>query len=268
MAYALQPDPSSNAPRSEEARAERSPEFQVSSEPVIAEQASLPDPTGHVPHSYGSESLHLLASDPQTIFAFWDLDWNAAFGGPAPAERKVHLRILNSDDVAEATVEIEPSARTCSVTVSEVNAAYSAEIGYFTATNVWSPIAVSAPVTMPSGGITEAAASTEYATIPFHLSFQRILDALPTPEQESPASLTSMLSGLRARAATGVKTLGFSLGQRELIQTIDESVAKVPAPIALPSVSLEAWSGEKLQRILGFGGASPTGGFGGSGRAS
>src|SRR3954466_13210379 len=72
--------------------------FQISVRPVITRSSAAgndPD-VAQLPRSYGTESLTLLARDPHTIFAFWDINWNTAFHDLAPRERKVHLRLLDA----------------------------------------------------------------------------------------------------------------------------------------------------------------------------
>src|SRR3954465_7296593 len=78
--------------------------FQVSARPVIAMGASAETESVPLPRSYGTESLTLLARDPHTIFAFWDIDWNTAFRHLAPPERKVHLRLLDTKSNVASTL--------------------------------------------------------------------------------------------------------------------------------------------------------------------
>ncbi len=107
--------------------------FRISARPVVSRtDAESPDAgASHLPRSYGTETLSLLARDPHTVFAFWDIDWNAAFRGLASKERKVHLRLLDSDGTEQTAVEVEPMAGSCYVTVADADAAYSGEIGYY-----------------------------------------------------------------------------------------------------------------------------------------
>ena len=264
MAYALQPDPAdplTPAHGSTETRAADG--YQVSPDPVLAEQAPSIAPA-ELPHSYGFDSLHLMPSDPCTAFAVWDLDWSAAFGGATPAERKVHLRLLNDSGAEEARVEIEPAARTCSVKVPRAGVAYRAEIGYFAPDGQWTSFALSAPVRMPSEGFSESDDSAEYATVPFHLSFQRMVDSLSSGAKQEQPPLTTMLSELREHVMTRSDFPKLSRGKEEILRAISESVAKAPAGAPRPSISPRKWSSQKLQAILGFGGTSPARGFGGT----
>lgn len=217
-----------------------------------------------MPRSYGTETLSLLARDPHTVFAFWDIDWNAAFRGLAAKERKVHLRLLNSEGTEQTAVEVEPMAGSCYITVASADAAYSGEIGYYHPAANWNCLATSALVTTPPDAY---AADTEvdFATVPFHLSFQRMVDLLQVTKHEN-ETLTAMLADLSERV-TSAKRASLTPEQRELARVVEiaRSTADTSAATRAPNPRLQ----QKLERILGFGSSSsPTSGFGGSSRGT
>jgi hypothetical protein len=117
--------------------------------------------------------------------------------------------------------------------------------------------------TPPAAAVDELAG--EFTTIPFHLSFQKMLDALSaTDERAKP--LTTKLSDLRARADKRVGD--FSAAQYELVASIDEVIAQSPPrPPEAPPASVR-WTHDRLVRVLGFGPTSPNGGFAGSSRGA
>lgn len=235
--------------------------FTVSSEPVIAERAHGGDAetSSELPRSYGAELLYLLPRDPHSLFAYWDIDWERAFSDGTPPERKVYLRILGINGVEEAKMEIEPMAGSCYVTVPKGDAAYTAEVGFQTAANDWNVIASSAAAQSPPDQMTTAAAP-DFATVPFHLSFQRIVDSFRIAKHES-QSITALLSELRQRAsASEARTL--TPEENELMRAIEAAQAKQPQPKSGETPDL--WVRQKAERILGFGGTSPTAGFGGA----
>jgi hypothetical protein len=242
--------------------------FQISARPVIATATILttePE-TAALPRSYGTESLTLLARDPHTIFAFWDIDWNAAFRGLTPPERKVHLRLLDTKGREASTVQVEPMAGSSYITVADANTAYSGEIGFFHPEKQWNRLASSEIVTTPSDA-PAAQTATDFATVPFHLGFQRMVDLLETTQQKN-ARLTEMLVDLRQRVAAVETQSTVTAGQRELAQTIENVAATTASPTKAPNSDPRMQ--QKLDRILGFGRAnpsSPAGGFGGSSRA-
>ncbi len=218
----------------------------------------------HLPRSYGTETLSLLARDPHTVFAFWDIDWNAAFRGLASNERKVHLRLLDSDGTEQTAIEVEPMAGSCYVTVADADAAYSGEIGYYHPATTWHCLATSALVTTPPDAYA-AGEEVDFATVPFHLSFQRIVDLLQVTRQEN-ATLTAMLADLCERV-NSAEHANLTSEQRELARAVE--TARSTADTSARARSADPRLQRKLERILGVGSSSsPAGGFGGSSRGA
>lgn len=241
--------------------------FRISARPLIANpEAEVSEGTGTLlPRSYGAETLTLMARDPHSIFAYWDLDWPSAFRDQAPHDRKVHLRILSSDGAELVMVEIEPMAGSCEVTVPKADAAYEGELGYFLAGGEWHSLLRSALITTPPEAV-GSDGEVDFATVPFHLSFQRMIDLLRISKQEN-ESLLSMLANLRGRAASpGDAQL--NAGEREVAEAMHLADADPAEREKTATGSPDFWTQEKLERILGFGTSSPTEGFGGSSRAS
>ena len=216
----------------------------------------------HLPRSYGSETLTLLARDPHTVFAFWDIDWSAAFRDLRTKEHKVHLRLSDSKGREQASMEVEPMAGSCYVTVTDADAGYSGEIGDQHPATGWRCLASSGLVTTPP----DAYATDEdvdFVTVPFHLSFQRIVDLLEVTQQEN-ATLTAMLANLSERVNAAVEQAELTAEQRELARALEAARSGAEASAAARRSSPRVQ--RKLERILGFGGTSPSSGFGGSSR--
>ena len=238
--------------------------FRISAKPVVSRtdsQARDPE-ASHLPHSYGTETLSLLARDPHTVFAFWDIDWKAAFRG-LTKEHKVHLRLLDSEGTEQTAVEVEPMAGSCYVTVADADAAYGGEIGYYHPATRWNCLAASALITTPPD-THSADAEVDFATVPFHLSFQRIVDLLQVTQQEN-ATLTAMLADLSERVTSAERT-GLTPEQRELARVVETVRSTADTSGATPARNPRVQ--QKLERILGFGSSSPTGGFGNSSRGA
>lgn len=234
--------------------------FRLSSVPVIATGSTQDGLADELPRSYGSRILCLIARDPRSLFAYWDIDWANVFGEAVPREQKVFLRILRIDGKEEKIIDIEPMAGGEIAEVAAADAGYVAEIGYYASSGEWTLVATSAPVSTPPELPADNVAA-DVATIPFHISFQRILDLLRVPKQES-ESLTTMLAGLRKRDESH-SAVGLNFGQHEMAETIDELVAHTPPAAAEEEAAAALWTRERLDRLVGFRSSSPPGGVSG-----
>ena len=268
MAYKLEPQPGDRRASDSPSGAADDTSFRVSAQPVVENgNATEAEQTGAegLPSTYGSHTLFLMARDPHSLFAYWDIDWTETFREQKPRDRKVHLRVSRSDGTEETTLEVEPLAGSCYVGVTSGDEEYTGEIGYYEPADVWNSVAVSVPVATPPDSI-EQAAAPDFATVPFHLSFQRMIDLFRVSKHEN-ASLTAMLADLRERAASETMAGGITEEEREIVRAIDEAAAQRGAEITQGEAP-DLWVQQNLERILGFGhsGGSPEGGFGGSSR--
>jgi hypothetical protein len=241
--------------------------FVVSSQPVIS-QASQTTPdessSSDLPRFYGSQGLCLMPRDPRSLFAYWDIDWPLTFRDQRPADRKVYLRVLNSDGAEQLFVEVEPMAGSCYVSVAEADASYSADIGYFHPPTVWNSVATSELATTPPESLNEPARA-DFATVPFHLSFQRMIDLFRVSKHEN-ESLITKLAELRKRAAKPAEGETFTNEESELIRAMDDAVAEMGGAPSEETNPPDLPVQKKLERLLGFGASSPSWGFGGSSR--
>ena len=266
MAYRLQP----NEQEQEQSSADES-EFRVSADPLVENRAAAPDTVSagdELPHSYGTGVLTLMPRDPYSLFAYWDIDWQAVFGERRPADRKVHLRVLDASGAEETSIEVEPMSGSCYVDVRDPDASYSAELGYFQPLATWNLVATAEAVRTPPAALSKSA-PVDFATVPFHLSFQRMLDVFRVSKHES-GSLTEKLNDLRTRATTAAEAATFTLEEHEIARAIDAALASSPAPQSEERHIADTGVQQHLERILGLGsrgGSSPAGGFGGSSRA-
>lgn len=260
MALNPAPEPNGTVSPDRDVETVTSP-FRVSSDPVISEGKAAHDSSDQgLPRSYGSETLCLMARDPHSLFAYWDIDWTRAFDEETPKQRTVHLRIFNADGSEQSSVEVEPLAGSCYLSVANADASYHGEIGYYDPTSAWLVVGRSEDVYLPPE-IQGGAEPADFATVPFHLSFQRMIDALRVAREED-EPLTAMLADLRQRVASDE----IAAEQRELLRVVTEAAANQP-PAPQGSASPDLWAHQSLERILGFGNSSLGGGFGGSSRS-
>jgi hypothetical protein len=236
--------------------------FVLSSHPVVVEKRDADagasddyENLGELPHSYGGAFLFAIARDPHALFAFWDVDWGTVFGDAPPADRKAHLRVLWHEGIEECTAAVELLAGSHLLPVLHARSSYRVEIGYYAPENVWNSVAISAAVITPPDDVA-ANGPVDVATIPFHLSFQRIVDTFRGSKYDGDA-LAEIVGRLQQHADTSDAALPES--ERELLRALDSGL---PASQASDRARLRNApdtfaSRDRIEAILGFGATSP-----------
>ncbi len=131
---------------------------------------------GSLPGSYFEDTVFLVARDPRWLFAYWDFDWSkyppsSMRGGVS----QFFLKISKDDGAQETIVEITPEARNWYVPVSAPDTMYFGEIGFFARDGGWAAIVTSGVTKTPADALAEDVAA-DFATVPLHLSFERMLE--------------------------------------------------------------------------------------------
>ena len=234
-------------------------EYRISNGPVVRFARSDPKfpsdlPQVELPRVYGAPFLFAIARDPKTLFVYWNIDWSSVFENTAPIDRQVHLRVHRGDGREEPPVAVEPMAGNSYLNVSETGEAYRVEIGYYYPAAVWNSVVTSDQVKMPADRVSESD-DVDVATIPFHLSFQRLIDTFRSSNKDG---ITQVVSHLQKRAVSEEERALLSPEEWEIIRAMDLSVDGIDAA---RKVFLNANS-KALQRraetLLGFGGSSPS----------
>jgi hypothetical protein len=239
--------------------------FRVSSEPIVHsdnEQERVVSEFGEgvgLPRVHGAPSLFAIARDPRTIFTYWSIDWPAVFAKTVPVDRQAHLRVYRADGVEEESVAVEPMSGICSIAVSRPDSAYHVEIGYYQPADVWNSIATSNEVTMPRDSFA-GYGDVDLATIPLHLSFQRLLDLFRASKGDA---LAETISQFQKRALRNEERKQLTAEEREILRAMDLSLSEIAA--ARRSFIATAGSEtlrKRAETLLSFGPASPSRGFG------
>jgi hypothetical protein len=239
--------------------------FRISDGPVVrlvhGKRRFDLDDVIELPRVYGAPILFAIARDPRTIFTYWNIDWPSIFAKTAPMDRQVHLRVYTKDGAEETGAAAEPMAGSCYLTVSQPREKYRVEIGYFQPQDVWNSVATSDEVTMPPDNVAESV-DVDVATIPFHLSFQRLIDLF---RASSTDALTEIIARLQKRALSDEDQEILSPDEWEILRAMNLSIDDIGAA---RRVFMDRAANKKLRQrteaILGFGSSSPMGGFGGS----
>ena len=207
---------------------------------------------GELPRSYGRPVLFGIARDPHTLFAYWEIDWPAAFGDKPPSDRKVHLRVISEDGSEETRMTVEPFAGNHCVAVSQPRSTYRIELGYHEPADVWHSVATSDAIATPPADVSEDD-SIDVATIPFHLSFQRMVDTFRASRYDGDA-LVEIVGRLQERADdSGDEDL--TEIDRELLRAIEWSSSDTGAlhRSHLRKSGDPFATRQRIESILGFG---------------
>lgn len=130
------------------------------------------DQLGDLPHSYGSDTIFLVAQEPHWLFTYWDIDIARHPGG------QTFLRVYEGEETIEAEIEVPFETRNWYIPVKVAGARYTVEIGYYRG-SAWNLIARSVTIQTPPDRLSESE-SFDYATIPLHLSFQKLMENIQT----------------------------------------------------------------------------------------
>ncbi len=229
--------------------------FRISAGPVVRQglaDLQLPAELLELQRAGGPPMLFAIPRDPQTIFAYWNVDWETIFAKGAPVDRQVFLRVRKSDGKEESETVIEPLLGSHYVTVATPGGQYLTEIGFYGAGSGWSAVAASEIVEMPRDGVSENA-ELDLATVPFHLSFQRMIDIFRASNGNT---LGAILTRLQARAEGDLTN-----EDDELLRAMNVSAADLASASKSFEDENEALR-RKAEAVLGFGATSPTHGFG------
>ena len=190
---------------------------------------------GSLPRSYGEEVLYLVAQDPHWLFTYWDIDISRHPGGPCI------LRVEDASGDLIQEIEVSFETRNWYIPVTKAGGSYAVEIGFYRH-GKWNPISRSPVVTTPRDKFSESSAF-DFATLPMHISFQRLVENV----SHSFASSEELLPALINLQQT--LPIGFSSGfplearDREILQALLGSEI-------LAGISSGQWNSEELHSAI------------------
>jgi hypothetical protein len=233
--------------------------FHLSKKPVVPlvedEQQAF---GGHVelPRFRGPPRLLAMARDPWTIFAYWNADWPSIFKNAAPVDQQVHLRVHCANGLEEKEATVEPMAGMHYITTSQQHRICRIEIGYYQPADVWHSVAMSNEITMPRTEMSDSE-NVDLATIPFHLSFQQLIDLFGVNDD----ALAMVMSRFQMGA---LSSQGYEKFSREERKTLRETGVAL-SELAYSQRAFNQIDHEKLKKcaeaLVGSGGTSPSRGF-------
>ncbi len=204
------------------------------------------DKLGDLPQSYGSDTIFLIAQEPHWLFTYWDIDISRHPGG------RTFLRVYEGEKTVEAEIEVPFETRNWYIPAKQAGAKYTVEIGYHRG-SVWNVIARSHTIETPPDHLSESD-QFDYATIPLHLSFQKLMEGIQQAMQSGETLITA-LSRLQKEGqlfAFGSDALrGVSLEQRIVLEALlGSNFLEELASGGLSSQELEAKVRKHLEEKL------------------
>ncbi len=241
----------------------RGPGFRISTRPVVrrrpGEQAAASD-LGELPRAYGAPVLFAIARDAKTLFTCWNVDWSDVFARGEPVDKQVYLRVKKADGTDESESVVEPMLGSYYAAAAQPGSLYHVEVGYYDAADGWRSVATSEAVRMPPDGAS-VNVDVDLATVPFHLSFQRLIDLFRASNGNG---LAGILARLQKRAVTtGEEEL--TPEEWQILYAMDLSVSELDsARHGFAHGQDNDFLRKRTEAILGFGATSPAHAFGGS----
>jgi hypothetical protein len=163
---------------------------------------------GDLPSGYGA--MFLIARDPHWLFCYWDFDYTFF-----PANRQLLLQVYRGD-LLETVIEINEIARNWYIPVLSADADYRVVFGHRSGEGKWTEVGSAGPTRTPPESIS-GNWETQFATVPFHLSFNFLLDVIAAAKAEN-VPLAQALGQLQASATGG--TSSFGIDQMQLLETL------------------------------------------------
>jgi hypothetical protein len=235
--------------------------FKICRDPMVdlADDGPLPDAGDRMGPTRvrGQQFLFAIARDERTIFASWNIDWQSVFEKAMPADRQVHLRVIDGDGVIETRIAVEPMSAMHYLTISGWHASYRVEIGYFQPFDSWHSVATSDEVEMPPHGNVELA-DVDLATIPFHLSFQELANLFGATNG---TSVARVVSEFQKRLLISDKSNEATRSETQILHNLNLSLPEIAvAERDFRKIDLEKLA-RRARAMLGFAATSPARGF-------
>jgi Domain of unknown function (DUF4912) len=235
--------------------------FKVCKYPIVHLGEHEPPPDVHdrmgLTRSHAQPFLFAIGRDARTIFASWNIDWRSVFETAMPADRQVHLRVIGGDGVVETRVAVEPMSAMHHLTISGLHGSYSVEIGYFHPFDTWHSVATSDAVEMPPQQSVELA-DVDLATIPFHLSFQKLADLFGVPND---TPLARVVSEFQKRVSSSNKPNEATPSETQILRKLNLSLPDIAAAERDFQKSDTEHLMRRIRAMLRFGATSPARGF-------
>ena len=187
-------------PDAETSRSLQVPPPSVSANPLAAPE---PDPAvapayeflGHLPESYGSRKLFLVARDPNILFAYWDLNREQYLSAAEKAkDGKLFLEVFVPGEGRVQQIHVWENHKNWYLQVNRPDTTFMAHLGYYLPQGGFEVLARSPEVRTPRDTLSPNT-HVQFVTIPFHLSFRELKEII-VEKSEPGEDLAETLSRL------------------------------------------------------------------------
>ena len=145
---------------------------------VKAEELPAYEFLGYLPESYGTMKLYLVARDPQTLFAYWDLSRSQYQSAVHAAhDGKVFLEVYVPGEGRVQQIHIWDCHQHWYLQVNRPGAAFIAQLGYYRADGGLEVLTRSAEVCMPRDTLSPNT-DARFVTIPYQVSFRELCELI------------------------------------------------------------------------------------------
>lgn len=136
------------------------------------------DNLGELPRSYGDERIFVIAQEPRRLFCYWDYTLTDGVDG------EVYLRHSREGSTQpEGEINVPRESNSWYLAVGEADARYIVELGIYKR-GKWSAIIRSGAVITPRNSLGGLGADPVFANIPFHATFQQLVEKLRSEMRE------------------------------------------------------------------------------------
>jgi hypothetical protein len=188
------------------------------------------------------------------------VNWPAVFTNGLPPDRRAHVRLYSRG--TSKTIGVEPTLGNCTLQDLDPGETYAIELGYYAPAHSWHAIAIGNEVMMPLES-EPPGEDVEVATIPFHLTFERMLNLVGN---DSPGELAQTLARIQERAA---KSEDLTAQENEVLRALHVSADDLRKQAAYrESLTKSDKIRDRREAFSETIGASPRQGFGGSSASS
>jgi hypothetical protein len=142
---------------------------------------------GELPEAYGTKKLFLTARDPHWLYANWDLTRDQQLKlNTKSSDGHLVLRVYAGKIEGHPAYElhVHPESRSWFAHVERAASPYAGELGYYSPVGRWVRIASSSVTLTPPDSVSEDS-DVQFATIPFELPFEKLIEIVKQAVQES-----------------------------------------------------------------------------------